>query len=303
MTAGGTAHVGGPRARTLLALLALDAGRVVPAASLIDRLWDGDPPEGARGALQSMISRLRGVLGDAIESHPAGYRLALGRGQVDALAFEELAAQGSRALADGDPARASAILRQALGLWRGPALAGLPATGPAAGIAARLEELRRSATADRIEADLAAADRADAAGLTAELRALVAEDPLAEQAAGAADARAVSGRPAGGRARRSTPTPRAQLAAQLGVDPSPQLEQVYLGVLRRSLPEAGSPATVPPASERDREAAASAGVGRFARSAAPRSMPTEMPVHHAARPADQPGGPRRPAGAGGGADR
>ena len=178
---GGPAHVGGPRAQTLLALLALDAGRVVPAASLIDRLWDGEPPDGARGALQSMISRLRGVLGEVIESHPAGYRLAVGRGSVDALAFEDLAGQGSRALAAADPGRASAILRQALALWRGPALAGLPAAGPAAGIAARLEELRRSATADRIEADLAAADASDAAGLTAELRTLVAEDPLAER--------------------------------------------------------------------------------------------------------------------------
>ena len=91
---GGPAHVGGPRAQALLVLLAVDADRVVPAASLIDRLWEGDPPEGARGALQSMISRLRGVLGEEIESHPAGYRLAVGRGRVDALAFEELAGRG-----------------------------------------------------------------------------------------------------------------------------------------------------------------------------------------------------------------
>jgi predicted ATPase/DNA-binding SARP family transcriptional activator len=242
---GDPVHVGGPRAQALLALLALDADRVVPAASLIDRLWDGDPPEGARGALQSMISRLRGVLGEAIESHPAGYRLAVGRGRVDVLAFEELAGQGSRALADGDPARASAILREALVLWRGPALAGLPVTGPTAGIAARLEELRRSATADRIEADLAAAAAAEAAGLTAELRALVAEDPLAERprallmrvlylADRQADALAVYA------------DARAQLAAQLGVDPSPQLEQVYLGVLRRTLPEPRPPASSDP---------------------------------------------------------
>ena len=238
--AGGPVHVGGPRAQALLALLAVDAGRVVPAVSLIDRLWDGDASDGARGALQSMISRLRGVLGAAIESHPAGYRLAVRRGQVDALAFEDLAGQGSRALANGDPARASAILRQALALWRGPALAGLLTTEPAAGIAARLEELRRSATADRIEADLAAAAESDAAALTAELRALIAEDPLAERprallmrtlylAGRQADALAVYA------------DARAQLAAQLGVDPSPQLERVYLGVLRRSLPEASPP--------------------------------------------------------------
>ena len=237
---GGQAHVGGPRARALLALLALDAARVVPAESLIDRLWDDDPPEGARGALQSMVSRLRGVLGEAIESHPVGYRLAVDRDQVDALAFEELAGQGSRALADGDPARASVILRQALALWRGPALAGLPATGQTAAIAARLEELRRGAAADRVEADLAVATASDAAGLTAELRVLVAEDPLSERArALLMRALYAAGRQADALAVYADA--RAQLAGELGVDPSPQLEQVYLGVLRRSLPEARSP--------------------------------------------------------------
>ena len=300
--AGGPVHVGGPRAQALLALLAVDAARVVPAVSLIDRLWDGDASDGARGALQSMISRLRGVLGAAIESHPAGYRLAVRRGQVDALAFEDLAGQGSRALANGDPARASAILRQALALWRGPALAGLLTTEPAAGIAARLEELRRSATADRIEADLAAAAESDAAALTAELRALIAEDPLAERprallmrtlylAGRKADALAVDA------------DARAQLAAQLGVDPSPQLERVYLGVLRRSLPEASPPE------------AREVGRGWLAGKQGPRRAPAGKPticrriqairagVHHAARPADQPGGTRGPGGAGGGADR
>jgi predicted ATPase/DNA-binding SARP family transcriptional activator len=248
--AGGPAHVGGPRARALLALLALDADRVVPAASLIDRLWDGDPPEGARGALQSMISRLRGVLGEVIESHPAGYRLAVDRGEVDALAFEELAAHGARALAGDDPARASAILRQGLALWRGPALAGLPASGPITGIAARLEERRRSATADRVEADLAAATSADAAGLTAELRALVAEDPLAERPrALLMRALYLAGRQADALAVYADA--REQLTAQLGVDPSPQLEQVYLGVLRRSLPAARPPASAAPSTGSD----------------------------------------------------
>ena len=241
---GGPAHLGGPRARALLALLALNAGRAVPAGTLIDRLWDGDPPEGARGALQSMVSRVRGVLGDAIESHPAGYRLALGRDQVDALAFEELAGQGSRALAGGDAARASVILRQALALWRGPALAGLPAAEQTAGIAARLEELRRSATADRIEADLTAADAADTAGLTAELRALIDEDPLSERPrALLMRALYLAGRQADALAVYADA--RAQLAAELGVDPSPQLEQVYLGVLRRSLPTAREAAAAP----------------------------------------------------------
>ena len=237
--AGSPLHVGGPRAQALLALLALDAGRVVAAASLIDRLWGGEAPDGARGALQSMISRLRKVLGTAIESYPAGYRLALGHEHVDALAFEELAGQGSRALADADPARASAVLGQALALWRGPALAGLPAAGPVGGIAARLEELRRSATADRIEADLVAAG-ADVAGLTTELRALVADDPLAERPrALLMRALYLAGRQA--EALAVYADTRAELAAQLGVDPSPQLEHVYLAVLRQSLPGGGYP--------------------------------------------------------------
>jgi predicted ATPase/DNA-binding SARP family transcriptional activator len=243
--AGSPAHVGGPRAQALLALLAQDAGRVVSAASLIERLWDGEAPDGARGALQSMISRLRKVLGTAIESHPVGYRLALGREHVDSMAFEELAGQGSRALADGDPARASAVLGQALALWRGPALAGLPIAGPLGGIAARLEELRRSATADRIEADLAAAAASDAVGLTTELRALVADDPLAERPrALLMRALYLAGRQADALAVYADT--RAQLAAQLGVDPSPQLEQVYLAVLRQSLPGGGCPASFVP---------------------------------------------------------
>src|SRR5260370_24123057 len=128
--AGSPVHVGGPRAQALLALLALDVGRVVSAASLIDRLWDGEAHDGARGALQSMISRLRRGLGNAIASHPAGCRLALGCGHVDSLAFEELAGQGARALADGDPARASAVLGPALALCARPPPAGPPAPPP-----------------------------------------------------------------------------------------------------------------------------------------------------------------------------
>ncbi len=231
---------------------------MVPAASLIDRLWDRDPPDGARSALQSLVSRLRGALGGcwaqgAIESHPAGYRLVLGHGEVDALVFEDLAVQGSRALAGGDPARASALLREALGLWRGPALAGLPETEHTAGMAIRLEELRRGAVADRIEADLASAAASSAAALAAELRAMVAEDPLAERPrALLMRALYLAGRQADALAVYADA--RAQLADRLRVDPSPQLEQVYLGVLRQSLPggasEAGSAREVTEAAER-----------------------------------------------------
>ena len=120
-------QVGGHRVRLLLILLALDAGKVVPAYSLIERLWDSEPPANSGNALQSLVSRLRAALrqsglGDqVVESHPAGYRLAVAPEQVDATAFEALARQGSQALASGDPDTASRILREALDAWRGPA--------------------------------------------------------------------------------------------------------------------------------------------------------------------------------------
>jgi DNA-binding SARP family transcriptional activator len=86
-------RVGGSRVRMLLILLALDAGRVVPAYSLIERLWDDDPPANSANSLQSLVSRLRtslrqaGLGGHVIESHPAGYRLAVSPREVDAVGF------------------------------------------------------------------------------------------------------------------------------------------------------------------------------------------------------------------------
>ena len=105
-------RVGGHRVRLLLIMLALDAGQVVPAYSLIDRLWEEEPPANSGNALQSLVSRLRtslrhGGLGeDVIESHPAGYRLAVPPEQVDVVSFEALARQGGQALAAGDPVTA-----------------------------------------------------------------------------------------------------------------------------------------------------------------------------------------------------
>ena len=231
--------VGGPRVRALLAVLALDAGRVVPAGVLIDRLWD-DAPAGAANALQSTVSRLRAVLqaaGIAIESEPRGYRLALARDAIDALAFERLAAEGSRALRIGDPELAARRLREALDLWHGPALADLTDTDFGAAMAGRLEELRRTATLDRIEADL---DVGGGPELTAELRSLADADPLAERTqALLMRALYMAGQQAGALAVYART--REALAAELGVDPSPELEQTYLAVLRQELPSRSGP--------------------------------------------------------------
>ncbi len=235
--AGRPVRVGGSLVRLLLILLALDAGRVVPAYSLIERLWDGEPPANAANSLQSLVSRLRtslrqaGLGGQVIESHPAGYRLAVSPDEVDAVAFERLARDGSTALAAGDPNTAAALLREALGAWRGPALADAPGARFAAGPAARLEELRTRAALDLIEAGLALGE---SDGLVGELRDMIAADPVAERPRGLLmRALYAAGRQA--EALAVYTELRELLASDLGVDPSPQIERIYLGVLRQDL--------------------------------------------------------------------
>src|SRR5215813_7496687 len=236
--AGRPVRVGGYRVRMLLILLALDVGRVVPGYSLIERLWEDEPPANSGNALQSLVSRLRTVLREAglgdqvIESHPAGYRLALEPHRVDAVAFEAQARNGGRALASGDPATARRMLREAIDAWRGPALADASAARFAPGPAARLEELRTGAALDLIEASLALGE---SDSLVGELRAMIAADPVAERPRGLLmRALYAAGRQAEALAEYAQA--RELFAAELGVDPSRQLEQIYLGVLRQDLP-------------------------------------------------------------------
>ena len=231
-------RVGGQRLRALLILLALDAGRVVSAHSLIGRLWPDDQPADAGNALQSLVSRLRAALrqaglGDGVlESTPVGYRLKVPPDMVDAVVFEARARAGARALAEGDAAAAASLLREALTAWRGPALADVADEEFAAGPAARLEELRSAATLDRIEADLALGE---AGGLIGELRAMTAIDPLAERPRELLmRALAATGRQADALAVYAQA--RDLLADRLGVDPSPRLEEVYLAILRQEVP-------------------------------------------------------------------
>nr|WP_303709960.1 BTAD domain-containing putative transcriptional regulator [Kutzneria buriramensis]WKX08516.1 BTAD domain-containing putative transcriptional regulator [Kutzneria buriramensis] len=142
--------VGGARLRALLTVLALRAGRTVPAGLLVDEVWDGDPPADATGALQALVGRLRRALGaDAVASVDGGYRLAAAPDDVDLHRFERLVGEGLRALADGDPAKAAVVLDDALALWRGPALADLPdRTAEAARLRTRhLDVLRARHTA------------------------------------------------------------------------------------------------------------------------------------------------------------
>jgi predicted ATPase/DNA-binding SARP family transcriptional activator len=232
--------LGGPQLRGLLALLALDAGRVVGAARLIDGLHGEHPPEGAAEALQSQVSRLRRRLRDGgapdglVEFTPAGYRLAVDPQDVDVHRFERLAAQARATL---DPARKLALFDEALALWRGPALDGLAAPP----VAARLAELRLAATEDRAEAGLALGrhDR-----LVPELRELTAEHPLRERLA-AQLVRALHGSGRAAEALDVFAGIRERLADELGADPSPALADAHLAVLRAAAPAPARRVPVP----------------------------------------------------------
>ena len=237
-------RVGGHRVKALLILLALDAGRVIPAHALIEKLWTEDRPADANNALQSLVSRLRqalrqsGLPDNILESSQVGYRLNITPAAVDALAFEEHARAGSQALARGDVHEAATRLRTALSAWRGTALTDVANEEFAFAPAARLAELQNTAALDRIEANLAL--KAADATMIGELRELTAKDRLAERpAALLMRALAATGRQSEALAvYRQT---KDHLADSLGVDPSRQLEQAYLAILRQEIPQAASP--------------------------------------------------------------
>ncbi|WP_410607346.1 BTAD domain-containing putative transcriptional regulator [Amycolatopsis sp. lyj-109] len=222
--------VGGPRSRTLLALLALEAGRFVPAERLIDGMYGEYPPDGAANALQSQVSRLRTVLKDLapVEFTAAGYRLAVAPDEVDVHCFERLTREGRGLLKNGEHARAAYVLGEALALWRGLAFTDLADAPFAAAQATRLGELRADAVDDHVEARLALGQAED---VLAGLRETVAAHPLRERPrAQLVRALAAAGRPADALA--AFEDARRTLADELGADPGPELAEAHLAVLR-----------------------------------------------------------------------
>ncbi|HTJ33328.1 MAG TPA: BTAD domain-containing putative transcriptional regulator [Dactylosporangium sp.] len=238
-------EVGGARLRTLLVRLALEPGRFVPLDQLVEALWpESAPAAGSRAsgsgrpggpapadpanAVQSLVSRLRKALGGhpALESGARGYRLDIEPGDVDACRFERLVAEGRRALRADDPQEAARLLRQALDLWRGPALTDIAEQDA---IVARWDELRLSATEDLIEASGFAAETR--AGAVADLQELIVANPLRERLV-ALLIRALHADGRQAEALAAFEECRLRLADELGADPSPELRDAHVAVLR-----------------------------------------------------------------------
>ncbi len=171
----GPLPLGGMRQRAVLAALLLRAGQVVPTERLVDDVWGDDAPRTATTSLQNAVSALRKLLGaDVLETRSPGYVLRVESAQVDATRFERLIVAARAA----QPDERATLLREALDLWRGPALADLSFDDFAQAEIRRLEELRLVAREERIDADLELGRQAD---VVAELESLVAEQPLRER--------------------------------------------------------------------------------------------------------------------------
>ncbi|MFJ4279510.1 BTAD domain-containing putative transcriptional regulator [Streptomyces massasporeus] len=185
-----------PKARQVLALLAVHADQVVPVDALIEELWDAGPPRSARTTVQTYVLQLRELITTALESSaegqaatakdvlmtlPGGYLLHSGDGTSDIRDFERLSEAGYRAMEAGDFAEAARYLREALALWSGPALVDVQAGRQLETEIKRLEETRLCALDQRIEAELRLGQHRS---LLAELTVLIRRYPTHETLCG-----------------------------------------------------------------------------------------------------------------------
>lgn len=257
---GDRVDLGGERQSTLLAVLLLHANRVVSVERLITALWD-DPPRTAEAQIQQRISRLRRVFVDhgldasRITYQSPGYVLRVEPGELDLALFDELAAEGRRALAAGRADEASGTLHQALDMWHGPVLAGATHSF-AERERPRLEERRLKVVDDCLDADLILGRHAE---LIPELRDLVAHHPLRESFR----ARLMLALYRTGRKADALEVFRETwrtFGEELGIEPGPELRQLHqeilrddprLGIARSAsiadqVPGAARPAELPP---------------------------------------------------------
>ena len=222
-----------PRGRTLslLALLLVNRGSIVHVDRAVDELWGGADPQHGRKAVQVLASRLRAALDEGmLVTEGGGYALRPPAGSLDADRFEALLRRGRAELAGGEPEEAAATLRQALALWRGPALADVAEARFAQPEITRLETLRLACLADRIDADLACGRHEELVG---ELEALVQQYPHDERLRG----RQMLALYHAGRQADALDAYRAAYAALadgLGIEPSPELRSLEAAILRHA---------------------------------------------------------------------
>ncbi len=223
---GKTLTLGGRNQRALLTLLLLRANEVVPTERLVFELWGERPPKTATTSVQNTVSQLRKVLGAGVlHTRSAGYLIELDGDQLDLLRFERLVQAAHAA----EPVERGRVLREALGLWRGAALADFQLETFAQGEIQRLEDLRLVALEDRIAADLELGATGE---LVAEISALVRAQPLRERLRGQLMlALYGAGRQADALA--AYHDARRMLVEELGIEPGPELQSLYSSILRQ----------------------------------------------------------------------
>ena len=253
--------------RELVVALILSRNRVCSREVLIDRLWGEHPPPSARKLLRVYVSQVRRVLaGDRLETRPGGYLLRVDDSELDSARFDKLLRRGRSELRQGRVKAAHGLLSTGLSLWRGAALADVADKEFARTEAGRLDEARLGCVEDRIDAELLLGRHAE---IVPELEVLVGQHPLREmprrqlmlalyRSGRQADALAVY---------RGV---REVLVDSLGLDPSPELEELHrkilqhdrsldLGTVGRGIDEQPASAIPAPLTEtvgRDREISA-----------------------------------------------
>ena len=229
--------LGRPKQRAVLAALLLHAGEAVPRARLIDELWGEQPPGSAVQSLQVYIHGLRQALGaERIETHGQSYRLRVEEGELDLDRFERLVARAEQDLEAGRADSASGRIREALGLWQGPALADLADEPLARAEAGRLEEQRLHAFELRNDVELALGRHA---ALAAELESLVGEHPYRDRLR----QQQVLALYRSGRQKEALEAYQAArqvLVEELGIEPSPELRELERAILRQD-PDLAAP--------------------------------------------------------------
>lgn len=231
-------ELGSVKQRLVLATLLSRPSEAVPAAVLDAALWGEDPPPSAAANRRTYVRGLRSVLGEGLVRTPGGYLLLVGPGQRDIDLFDQAAAHGRRALAQGDTALACQELNLALELWRGPVLDGLPVPDVLTRWAARLEERRCHAEED-FAAALLGEDRC--AEVVRRMRDLVDAHPLRQRAW----ARLMLGLHRTGDlsgALEAYRRARDELVRETGLEPGPELTRLHEDILRqRGGPESTGP--------------------------------------------------------------